>query len=85
MKDKPEKKEIPRVERWDTRDNYELKGITIGHNQAISAYEEYLPDEEEIIKMIKNKYWDTLEYNRDLIELHAKDLAKVIAKRIGKE
>ena len=63
------------------------KGIKSGVDEELEGYNslasaEVVVDREKIAFMIKDKYWDTLEYNRDLLELHAKDLAKSIATAI---
>lgn len=36
-------------------------------------------DEDAIQKIIVGKYWDTLEFHRDILELHAKDCSNMIA------
>ena len=77
MKAKPEKKEKRYfVEAQDGEHCVELSNIDIGWNACCDAWEEWLPTEEELEKLIK----ETL---LDISDLRAGHLATAISRRLG--
>ena len=76
---KPEKKE------YLYNDSEELFYVKIGYNQAIDDYEKFLPNGEEILELIMKQPREISEDGDCGGYLNEKDLAKAIAKRIGKE
>ena len=75
MKVKPEKKDCPR---YGATYDKELEIKTDSYNLAIDTYEAFLPNEEEMAMII----W---KQHAPMTMGQCKDIAKAIAKRLGKE